>query len=54
MKELICHFKRMETIFGDRFRLMLIEETTIVPYDNPDGDEVFVALTKRPTGRRAG
>ena len=50
MKELICHFKRMETIFGDRFRLMLIEETTIVPYDNPDGDEVFVALTKRPTG----
>ncbi len=28
---------------------MLIEETTIVPYDNPDGDEVFVALTKRPT-----
>jgi len=49
MKELICHFKRMETIFGARFRLMLIEETTIVPYDNPDRDEVFVALTKRPT-----
>ena len=32
-----------------RFRRMLTEETTIVPYDNPDGDEVFVALTKRPT-----
>ena len=49
MKELICHFRRMETIFGERFRRMLTEETTIVPYDNPDGDEVFVALTKRPT-----
>jgi hypothetical protein len=49
MKELICHFRRMETIFTDRFTRMLTEETTIVPYDSPDGDDVFVALTKRPT-----
>jgi hypothetical protein len=49
MKELICHFRRMETIFGDRFNRMLTEETTIVPYDDPDGDEIFVALTRRPT-----
>ena len=49
MQELICHLRRMETIFGDRFGRMLTEETTIVPYDNPDSDEVFIALTKRPT-----
>jgi hypothetical protein len=48
MKELICHLRRMETIFSDRFHRMLTEEATIVPYDSPDGDEVFVALTKRP------
>lgn len=39
----------MESIFGERFNRMLTEETTIVPYDNPDADEVFVALTNRPT-----
>lgn len=49
MKELICHFRRMETIFGERFDRMLTEETTIVPYDNPDRDEIFIALTKQPT-----
>jgi DinB superfamily len=49
MKELICHCRRMETIFGERFDRMLIEETTIVPYENPDGDETFIALTKQPT-----
>jgi hypothetical protein len=49
MKELICHFRRMETIFTERIGRMLIEETAIVPYDNPDGDEVFLALTKRDT-----
>lgn len=48
MQELICHLRRMETIFGERFHRMLTEEATIVPYDNPDGDEVFVALTRRP------
>lgn len=47
MKELICHFRRMETIFGDRVHRMLTEETTIVPYDNPDGDEEFIAMTTR-------
>lgn len=49
MKELICHLRRMETIFGDRFHRMLTEETTIVPYDNPDGDQEFIAMTNRPT-----
>ena len=49
MKELICHCRRMESIFGERIDRMLAEETTIVPYDNPDADEVFVALTNQPT-----
>ena len=48
MKELICHFRRMETIFGDRFNRMLTEEITIVPYESPDGDDVFLAMTRRP------
>jgi Protein of unknown function (DUF664) len=49
MKELICHVRRMETIFGERLHRMLTEEATIVPYESPDGDEAFLALTKRPT-----
>ena len=50
LKELVCHFRRMESIFGERFRAMLSDENTvIVPYDDPDGDEVFVELTRRPT-----
>lgn len=49
MKELICHFRRMETIFGERVDRMLTEETTIVPYDSPDGDDAFAAMTERPT-----
>jgi hypothetical protein len=49
MKELICHCRRMESVFGDRFSRMLTEETTMVPYDNPDADEIFLAMTKRPT-----
>jgi DinB superfamily len=50
LKELVCHFRRMESIFGERFRSMLSgENTVIVPYNDPDGDEVFLALTHRPT-----
>jgi len=49
MKELICHCRRMESIFGERVNRMLAEETTIVPYDNPDADEAFVSLTHQPT-----
>jgi len=48
LKELVCHFKRMETVFAERFSRMLTEESTIVPYDDPDHDPVFVALTERP------
>src|SRR5688572_29457520 len=49
LKELVCHFRRMETIFADRFNRMLTADAIIVPYDDPDADPVFVALTKRPT-----
>jgi len=48
MKELICHLRRMETVFADRFNRMLTEETTIVPYDDPDSDPLFHELTRRP------
>ncbi len=50
LKELVCHFRRMESIFGERFRAMLKDENTvIVPYADPDSDEMFVALTRRAT-----
>jgi hypothetical protein len=49
IKELVCHFRRMEEVFADRFQRTLTEETTIVPYDNPDADPRFIELTKRPT-----
>ncbi len=49
LKELVCHFRRMETVFADRFDQMLTQEATIVPYDDPDTDPVFLALTSRPT-----
>jgi hypothetical protein len=50
LKELVCHCRRMETIFGGRFRGMLDSESTVItPYNDPDGDEIFVALTQRPT-----
>ena len=49
-KELVCHFRRMEAIFGERLSGMLTDlNPAIVPYDNPDGDTVFVELTRRPT-----
>jgi hypothetical protein len=49
LKELVCHFHRMESIFADRFSRMLGDDNAvIVPYD-PDGDPVFVELNERPT-----
>ena len=48
LKELICHFARMEDVFADRFRRLLDEEQPeIVPY-SPDGDAAFTELTGRP------
>ena len=50
LKELVCHLRRMESVFGERFRSMLADDrTVIVPYKDPDGDEAFVELTRRPT-----
>ena len=49
LKELVCHFHRMESVFAERFDRMLSDDNAvIVPYD-PDGDEIFVELTQRPT-----
>jgi hypothetical protein len=49
LKELVCHFRRMEEIFGERFNRLLTEENPpVVPYD-PDGDAAFAKLTERVT-----
>jgi hypothetical protein len=48
MKELICHFRRMEAVFAERFSRMLAEESTVTPYDDPDADPLFLELTTRP------
>jgi hypothetical protein len=49
LKELVCHFRRMEDIFGERFNRMLSEDVPpIVPY-SPDDDEQFTKLTQGPT-----
>jgi DinB superfamily len=48
-KELLCHFRRMESVFGERFQRMLSDEAAVItPYNNPDSDEVFLELTGRP------
>src|SRR5436189_3273290 len=45
LKELVCHFRRIETVFGDRFNRLLTEDNpAIVPYQ-PEGDTEFAALT---------
>ena len=49
LKELVCHFRRMEEIFGNRFSRLLFEDNPpVIPY-SPDGDEEFLRLTERPT-----
>jgi hypothetical protein len=49
LKELVCHFRRMEEIFGDRFNRMLTEDNPgVVPY-SPEGDEAFARLVRQPT-----
>lgn len=49
LKELVCHFRRIEEIFGDRFNRLLAEDSPPVAPYSPDGDEAFVKLTERPT-----
>jgi len=49
LKELVCHLRRMESVFGDRFSGMLANEHFVItPYLDPDGDEEFLGLTGRP------
>ena len=50
LKELVCHFRRMEQVFGDRFDRMLTEDAppAVVPY-NPDADPEFTRLTQTTT-----
>ena len=47
LKELVCHLRRMEDVFADRFNRVLTDDNPqIAPY-HPDGDEEFVKLTER-------
>jgi hypothetical protein len=49
LKELVCHFRRMEQVFGERFeRLLTDDNPPIVPY-SPDGDAALLALQAHPT-----
>lgn len=49
LKELVCHFRRMEEVFGDRFNRMLTEDNPVVVSYSPDGDQDFIKLTQQPT-----
>jgi len=51
LKELVCHFRRMEEVFGARFEKLLTEDNpTITPYgDSPDRDQAFLALQQSST-----
>ena len=49
LKELVCHFRRMEEIFGERFGRLLAEDNPgIVPY-SLEVDQEFEKLTERAT-----
>ena len=49
LKELVCHFRRIEEVFGERFNRLLTEDEPLVTPYSPDGDEAFARLTERPT-----
>src|SRR6058998_1233200 len=44
LKELVCHFRRMEAVFGGRFEQLLTEDNpSIKPYgESPDTDPQFL------------
>ena len=49
LKDLVCHFRRMEQVFGHRLdQVLTTDNPPIEPY-GPDGDEVFTALQARST-----
>ena len=49
LKELVCHLRRMEQVFGDRFDKLLTEENPkIAPY-TPDGDTASLAFQEQQT-----
>jgi hypothetical protein len=49
LKQLVCHMRRMEQVFGDRFHRMITEDSPeVVPYA-PDGDEAFAGFAEQPT-----
>lgn len=51
LKELVCHFRRLEEVFGDRFNRMLTEDNPPIVKYSPDGDQLFIELTEQPSER---
>ena len=51
LKELVCHFRRMEQVFGGRFEQLLTEDhPSIAPYGTAaDTDPLFLELLKGTT-----
>jgi hypothetical protein len=49
LKDLVCHFRRMEQVFGDRFDKVLTTDNPLIQPYSPDGDEAFTALQARST-----
>lgn len=49
LKELVCHLRRMEDVFADRFHCVLTQDNPPIVSYQPDGDEEFIKLTRRST-----
>jgi len=47
LKELVCHLRRMEEVFADRFHHILTEDNPPITSYHPDGDEEFIKLALR-------
>lgn len=54
LKELVCHLRRMEDVFADRFQRVLTEDNPAITSYHPDGDEEFIELTRRSTATTLG
>ncbi len=48
VKELVCHLWRVQQIFQARIRAMLEENDPLIEVYEPDGDETFEQMRKRP------
>jgi hypothetical protein len=49
LKELVCHFRRMEQVFGERFDKLLTQDNPAISPYAPDGDVAFAAFGEQTT-----